>query len=99
MVQTKLVNGKRVPLSKEDLAALEANEQEAEKRRAELSLTEYRDKRAKAYPSIGDQLDMLYHAMDAGEVPKATEWFKAVKAVKDEYPKPEDEGWFSGWFK
>lgn len=43
--------------------------------------------RARAYPAIGDQLDMLYHAMDSGEIQKATEWFNAVKAVKDAYPK------------
>jgi hypothetical protein len=40
----------------------------------------YKDKRAKAYPSIADQLDLLYHGgMDA--------WKAAITAVKEEFPK------------
>lgn len=41
----------------------------------------YAEKRAAAYPSIADQLDLLYHGgMDA--------WKAAIEAVKQEYPKP-----------
>ena len=41
----------------------------------------YKAQRAKAYPSIADQLDLLYHGgMDA--------WREAIEAVKQEYPKP-----------
>lgn len=40
----------------------------------------YKDKRAKAYPSIADQLDLLYHGgMDT--------WKAAITAVKEEFPK------------
>lgn len=40
----------------------------------------YKDKRAKAYPSIADQLDLLYHGgMDV--------WKAAITAVKEEFPK------------
>lgn len=40
----------------------------------------YKDKRAMAYPSIADQLDLLYHGgMDA--------WKAAITAVKEEFPK------------
>jgi len=40
----------------------------------------YKDKRAAAYPSIADQLDLLYHGgMDA--------WKAAITAVKEEFPK------------
>ena len=40
----------------------------------------YKDKRAMAYPSIQDQLDLLYHGgMDA--------WKAAITAVKEEFPK------------
>jgi len=40
----------------------------------------YKDKRAAAYPSIPDQLDLLYHGgMDA--------WKAAITAVKEEFPK------------
>jgi len=41
----------------------------------------YKEQRAKAYPSIPDQLDLLYHGgLDA--------WKAAIDAVKQEYPKP-----------
>lgn len=41
----------------------------------------YQAQRAAAYPSIADQLDLLYHGgMDA--------WKAAITAVKEEYPKP-----------
>ena len=41
-----------------------------------------------AYPSIGDQLDLLYKDMVAGKGDSTGEWFKAVKSVKDANPKP-----------
>lgn len=43
--------------------------------------------RIKAYPKIDEQLDMLWHAMDSGEIPKATEWYNKIKEVKDSIPK------------
>ena len=42
----------------------------------------YADKRRDEYPSIGDQLDMIYHNGDGGATFQA-----AIKAVKDKYPK------------
>jgi hypothetical protein len=40
----------------------------------------YKRQRAAEYPSIPDQLDLLYHGgMDA--------WQTAIQAVKDKYPK------------
>jgi len=47
----------------------------------------YVDRRKGAYPSIGDQLDMLWHAMDTGQIPKAQQFYNALKAVKDKFPK------------
>ena len=41
-----------------------------------------------SYGSIGDQLDLLYHDMTAGKGDKTGEWYKAVKKVKDDNPKP-----------
>ena len=53
---------------------------------------EYQRTRADAYPSIGDQLDMLWHAVDTGDWTaakvKTTEFYTALKAVKDANPKP-----------
>ena len=43
----------------------------------------YAELRRQSYPSIGDQLDSLYHA---GIFPK--EMSDRIKAVKDRYPKP-----------
>ena len=38
-------------------------------------------KRQQAYPSIADQLDLIYHqGLDA--------WKSAIQAVKNQYPKP-----------
>mgnify|MGYP000017574795 CR=1 FL=1 len=52
----------------------------------------YARTRASAYPSIGDQLDMLWHAVDTGDWTaakvKTTEFYTALKAVKDANPKP-----------
>ena len=49
---------------------------------AEYDANKYQRDRAEAYPSIGDQLDMIYHAGQGGD-----EFQKAIKAVKDKYPK------------
>ena len=53
---------------------------------------DYARDRAAAYPSIGDQLDMLWHAVDTGDWTaakvKTTEFYTALKAVKDANPKP-----------
>jgi hypothetical protein len=43
--------------------------------------------RIKAYPKIDEQLDMLWHSMDSGEIPKATEWYNKIKEVKESIPK------------
>jgi hypothetical protein len=39
------------------------------------------------YPRVTDQLDMLWHSMDTGEIAKSTAFYDAIKAVKDQYPK------------
>ena len=42
----------------------------------------YKDQRAQAYPSMADQLDLIYHeGIDA--------WKATIAAVKMQYPKPE----------
>ena len=59
---------------------------------AEYDSTEYQRLRAPEYPPIGDQLDMLWHAIDVGDwTPakvKTTEFYTALKTVKDANPKP-----------
>lgn len=45
--------------------------------------------RAFAYPPYTEQLDMLWHAIDADETLKAqfADFYNVIKAVKDAYPK------------
>ena len=50
--------------------------------KAEWESKKYQRDREEAYPSIGDQLDMIYHSGQGGD-----EFQKAVKAVKDKYSK------------
>ena len=52
---------------------------------AEYDAKQYQ--RDRIYPPIGDQLDMLFHAIDAGKVDKTSDFYKSLKAVKDKYPK------------
>ena len=48
---------------------------------AYIDANAYKEQRARAYPSIPDQFDLLYHGgLDA--------WKAAIDAVKQEYPKP-----------
>lgn len=49
--------------------------------------TGYRASRRKEYPPIGDQLDMLWHAIDQGKLDKTSEFYKYIKAIKDKHPK------------
>ena len=50
----------------------------------------YSENRREAYPSIGDQLDMLWHAIEANATLKTryADFHTAIKAVKDANPKP-----------
>lgn len=50
--------------------------------KAEWETAKYQRERLSDYPTIGDQLDMIYHAGQGGDA-----FQKAIKAVKDKYPK------------
>lgn len=47
----------------------------------------YAENRACEYPVIGEQLDMLWHAMDDGTATKIEPFYSSIMAVKDKYPK------------
>ena len=48
---------------------------------AEAAATKYQKDRANEYPSVVDQLDLIYHSgIDA--------WKAKIKETKDKYPKP-----------
>jgi hypothetical protein len=48
---------------------------------------EYQRSRALEYPSIKEQLDMLWHAIDEDALNKTSDFYTALKSIKDQYPK------------
>jgi hypothetical protein len=50
--------------------------------KSEWETAKYQRERSSDYPTIGDQLDMIYHAGQGGDA-----FQKAIKAIKDKYPK------------
>mgnify|MGYP003153910536 FL=1 len=67
---------KTTPISEADILAKQKELQTA------YDNKKYQRDRAEAYPSIKDQLDMIYHAGQGGDT-----FQKAIKAIKDKYPK------------
>ena len=61
-----------------DLAAWKLDQQD----------NQYKRNRQDSYPALPEQFDLLYHDMVAGKGDKTGEWYKAVKKVKDDNPKP-----------
>lgn len=53
---------------------------------------EYDNLRRNEYPPVEEQLDMLWKAMDSGQLPKADGFYNRIRAVKDKYPKGESNG-------
>jgi hypothetical protein len=75
--------GGTTPIAKADIQAKITELQTAH------NAQDYARARADAYPSIGDQLDMLWHAIDADATLKSdyADFHTAIKAVKDANPK------------
>ena len=74
-------------IDKSDLEVAESswtNEQWTKALHNQLS---YDEQRKAEYPSIGDQLDMLWHAIDDGTLDKTSTFYTSLKATKDKYPK------------
>lgn len=44
-------------------------------------------RRAAEYPSVEEQLDMLWHAMNEGRTPKAEPFFSTLQQIKQKHPK------------
>ena len=75
----KIVNGEKVLLTAEEISAREAEEAAF---LADQAANGYKSDRAISYPSVVDQLDLIYHSgIDA--------WKVKIKETKDKYPKPE----------
>ena len=74
-------------IAKPTIAQLDALETEAQ---ANIVPTPaYVSQRKSAYPSIGDQLDMLWHSIDQDPTLKSQyfDFYEAIKAVKVKFPK------------
>tara|TARA_Y100000401_G_scaffold112409_1_gene111814 strand:- start:816 stop:1103 length:288 start_codon:yes stop_codon:yes gene_type:complete len=68
-------NGAQVTLIQSDIDSARATLD------AEYNAQEYARNRAKEYPTVVDQLDLIYHSgIDA--------WKAKIKETKDKYPKP-----------
>lgn len=48
---------------------------------------QYRNERANAYPDLKEQMDQLWHAMDADESKRLEPFYSTIKTVKDAFPK------------
>jgi chlorite dismutase len=62
--------------------------QEAERLQKEADKNKYKVFRAQEYPSLKDFADAMFWASQ-GDESKLQEYYAAVQAVKDKYPKPE----------
>lgn len=78
----KMIDGVKVFLTPEEEASIRA---EWAANDILSQTTKYIQDRVAAYPSIGDQLDLLYH----DKVDGTTKWQEAIAAVKLAYPKPQ----------
>ncbi len=67
-------DGNSVTINEEKVA------EEIKKLQTEYDSKQYQRDRAIAYDPIPEQLDQIYHDIDA--------WKAKIKAVKDKYPKP-----------
>jgi len=81
-------NGVVRDMTAEEQAAFDALTTQAV---ADNNANKYKLERAKSYPAIGEQLDMIYKAIDADSdlKTKFSDFHTAIKTVKDNNPKPE----------
>ena len=64
-------------------------DKESNERKVVRELKTARSNRKDEYPDIGEQLDMLYHAIDSDSdlKTKFSSFYSSIKTVKDKYPK------------
>tara|TARA_Y100000114_G_C11544594_1_gene224241 strand:- start:274 stop:540 length:267 start_codon:yes stop_codon:yes gene_type:complete len=87
MTRFHLINGQQVAFTAEEETARDTEEAAVA---AEKAANGYKTDRQDNYPAIGDQLDLLWHAIDADAdlKTKLAGFYNAIKAVKDANPKP-----------
>jgi 4-hydroxyphenylpyruvate dioxygenase-like putative hemolysin len=61
---------------------------EIDRLQAEWETNLYQRQRAAEYPKISDQLDMLWHAINTGNLTTTSSFYTTLAAVKEQFPKP-----------
>ena len=77
LVNNEVVKGPLIVISAEEIAEIEANN----------IATSHHTPRILAFPSLGEQLDLLYHDMENSKLDQTGEFYKTIKAIKDANPK------------
>ena len=87
MARFRLVNGEKIPFTAEEEAARDKEEAASIAYQAAIK---YKKDRLENYPLLGDQLDLLWHAIDADADLKSkfSAFYNSIKAVKDANPTP-----------
>ena len=86
----KMLNGVLMDMTSEEVILKNKHTEEWLEEQSKIVPTPaYVSERKLAYPSIGDQLDMLWHSIDRdGELKsKYYDFYEAIKAVKVKNPK------------
>ena len=83
------INGNSVSLDQSliDAARVELDKLKYKRDRSKNPVLKF----ANTYPSLADQLDQLYHDIDAGKFgadAKTGSWFVGISSVKAAHPKP-----------
>tara|TARA_R100001510_G_C7637362_1_gene195292 strand:- start:1061 stop:1432 length:372 start_codon:yes stop_codon:yes gene_type:complete len=58
------------------------------KRSGEYTFDPDYDPKDGTYPDLSEQLDLLYHDIEAGTLTTSGNFYKTLKSVKDKFPKP-----------
>tara|TARA_B100001093_G_C26811527_1_gene1007775 strand:- start:56 stop:427 length:372 start_codon:yes stop_codon:yes gene_type:complete len=77
LVDDEVAKGDLIEISDEETAEIEAS----------VVAAAHHTPRILAFPSVGEQLDLLYHDIDNNKLDKTGEFYKTLKAVKDSNPK------------
>ena len=87
MANFEIVNGEKVFLTAEEISAREAEEAAF---LVDQAANGYKSDRAASYPALGEQLEFLWHAIDADAELKVklAGFYNPIKTVKDANPKP-----------
>ena len=87
MPNFKYVNNELVQLTDAEETAFNADQDACA---ADKAANGYKQNRQENYPTLGEQFDLLFHAIDADTdlKTKFASFYNSIKAIKDKYPKP-----------